>query len=60
VAILACAGFVTREPLEQQTWRMHLDARGVRAICSSPALRLEFERTGFARDPRIAALRWER
>lgn len=60
LAVLACAAFGSREPLERQTWRMHLDSSGVRAICINPPLRLEFDRTAFARDPRIAALEWER
>jgi hypothetical protein len=37
-----------------------MGARGVLAICGFPAARLEFDRQAFARDPRIAALRWER
>jgi len=60
VALLACAAFSARDPLERQTWRLHLDAVGVRAISEFPAQRVEFGRTAFARDPRVAGLRWER
>lgn len=60
IAVLSCAAFASREPLDRQTWRMHLGSSGVQAICNSPLLRLEFERNSFARDPRMAALRWQR
>jgi hypothetical protein len=60
IAVLVCLAFASREPLDRQTWRMHLGASGVQAICNSPLLRLEFERSAFAQDPRIAAVRWER
>ncbi len=60
VALLACAAFASREPLERQVWRLHIGAMGVRAICNFPEQRLAFDRTAFARDPRIARLAWDR
>jgi hypothetical protein len=33
---------------------------GVRAICNFPEQRLAFDRSAFARDPRIASLSWQR
>ena len=60
IALLACAAFASREPLERQVWRVHVGQSGVRAICTSPEQRLGFDRAAFAADPRIAALRWER
>lgn len=60
IAALSCAAFGSREPLDRQTWRLHLGSSGAQALCNNPRLRLEFDRTAFARDPRIAALRWER
>jgi hypothetical protein len=60
VAVLACRAFASREPIERRTWRLHLNAHGVRAMCEFPDRRLEFDRAAFAADPRIAALRWER
>ncbi len=59
-ALLTCGAFASRAPLERQTWRLQTGAAGSRAICGFPAARLEFDRQAFARDPRIAALRWER
>jgi hypothetical protein len=60
IALLTCAAFSVTAPLAHQTWRLHLDDRGVRAVCADPDRRLEFDRAFFAHDPRIAALAWER
>ena len=60
VALLACAAFASRSPLERQAWRIHVGTMGVRAICEYPAQRLAFDRLAFARDPRIASLAWDR
>jgi hypothetical protein len=60
IALLTCAAFSVTEPLARQTWRLHLDSGGVRAVCAEPPRQLEFDRAFFANDPRIAALLWER
>ena len=60
VALLACAAFASRAPVELQGWRIHVGSMGVRAICNFPEQRLAFDRTSFARDPRIATLGWDR
>jgi hypothetical protein len=60
VAVLACGAFACRAPLDRQTWRLQMDATGVRAVCGFPEARLEFDRRAFARDPRINSLRWDR
>jgi hypothetical protein len=60
LAILTCRAFASREPVERQTWRLHLGSGGVRAVCDFPEDRREFDRAAFAADPRIAGLRWER
>lgn len=60
IALLTCAAFSAAAPSVYQTWQLHLDSRGVRAVCADPERRLEFDRRFFAGDPRIAALRWER
>jgi hypothetical protein len=60
IALLTCAAFATTAPLERHEWRVHLGSMGVRAICAFPEQRLAFDRQAFARDPRIAALNWER
>lgn len=56
IAVLTCAAFTSVAPLERQTWRLHFDRGGVRAICEFPERRLSFDTTAFAADPRIAAL----
>lgn len=60
LAILQCAAFAERAPLERRTWRMRLAPTGVQAICEFPPARIEFARDAFAADPRIAMLDWER
>lgn len=60
VAVLTCTAFASAAPVERATWRLHLGPEGVRAICLFPDTRIAFDRGAFARDPRIAALRWER
>jgi hypothetical protein len=60
VALLRCRVFAERDPIERQTWRMSLNAHGVRAVCDFPDARLEFDRGAFAADARIARLRWDR
>ena len=44
VALLTCAAFSVNAPLERQTWRLHFDSGGVRAICEFPERRLSFGR----------------
>jgi hypothetical protein len=60
VALLTCAAFKSRAPEERRRWSIHVGAGGARAICEYPEERFEFDRGAFARDPRIAALAWER
>ncbi len=60
IAVLGCRPFVSRKPVERQTWRIDLGPPGARAVCAFPDVRLEFDRAAFAADPRIAALAWER
>lgn len=60
LAVLGCRAFVSRAPLERQTWRIAFGAVGVRAVCASPDVGLEFDREAFDADPRIAGLDWER
>ena len=60
LALLTCKAFSVTAPLDRETWRLHLDNRGARAVCAHPERRLEFDRDAFAADPRIAGLRWDR
>jgi hypothetical protein len=60
VALLTCAAFKSRAPIDRQVWRIHAGSVGVRAVCDFPPERLAFDRTAFARDPRIASLAWDR
>lgn len=42
LALLTCAAFRGNAPLERQTWRLHFDGGGVRALCEFPERRLSF------------------
>lgn len=60
VAIMTCRAFASAEPLARQTWRILVGSNGARAICELPGMALDYDRTAFAADPRIAAMRWDR
>jgi hypothetical protein len=60
VVILKCAAFAKVKPLDLRTWRIRLSATGAQAFCESPQQWIEFDRSIFATDPRIAAMVWER
>jgi hypothetical protein len=60
VALLTCGAFAKPAEVARQTWRIHLSASGVRAICEMPPVRVDFDRNAFLPDPRIAGLQWER
>jgi hypothetical protein len=60
LAVLTCDVFAEARPVDRQTWRFRLSSSGVQAICEFPSLGLEFDRTAFAADPRIATLNWNR
>jgi hypothetical protein len=60
VALLRCSAFASRTPEQIRRWRIHIGATGARAICDYPDERLAFDRTFFARDPRIASMDWDR
>ncbi|HET7218777.1 MAG TPA: RES family NAD+ phosphorylase [Vicinamibacterales bacterium] len=59
-AALVCRAFASPQPIDRQTWRIHLGPGGARAVCGFPESRLAFDRHAFAADRRIAALAWER
>ena len=60
VALLTCRAFSVKQETARQTWRIHLSASGVRTQCEMPKLLIDFDRTVFADDPRIAKMTWER
>src|SRR5271169_4137292 len=59
-ALLTCCAFACRDPIDQQTWHIHLSDAGAQAICEAPKSGISFDRKSFAVDPRIAKLRWVR
>lgn len=59
-ALLTCRAFARIEPVDRQSWRILLGSNGARAVCEMPRDTLDFDRSAFHRDPRIATMRWER
>ncbi|KQU69999.1 hypothetical protein ASC75_07625 [Aminobacter sp. DSM 101952] len=60
LALLSCTVFAKPAPVERQTWRIRLGPSGVQAICEFPEIRIGFDRTSFAGDPRLQDMRWIR
>ena len=59
-AILRCRAFASTMPADRQTWRIQLDASGVRIICEFPRLAFDVDRALLAQDPRLETLNWDR
>jgi hypothetical protein len=59
-AVLHCAAFAEAHPLDYQTWRIGVGASGAFALREFPRAEIDFDRTTFAADPRMAEVRWER
>lgn len=60
IALLACRVFTRSDPVDRQTWKLKLGSAGVIAVREAPRGYIDYGRTAFAADPRIAAMRWER
>ena len=60
IALLTCRAFIGRDLIDSRTWRLFFDSHGVRAYCEFPRTWLEFERTAFDADARMAPMRWDR
>ncbi len=60
LAVLTCAAFSETRPLDHETWRIGVNASGAYAIREFPRAQIEFDRTTFASDPRIATMTWDR
>ncbi|MEJ2626372.1 MAG: RES family NAD+ phosphorylase, partial [Pseudolabrys sp.] len=60
IALLSCRAFAHNEPAGREAWHVQLSASGARLICEFPRLILNFDRATFAKDPRIAAMNWDR
>jgi RES domain len=60
LALLEPGVFTKPEPVERQSWRLHLDENGARAVCESPRFSLSFPKTAFDNDPRMSGFNWHR
>jgi hypothetical protein len=59
-AVLSPAAFARPDPVGRQSWKLHVDANGVRAVCESPRVSIAFDRAAFSADPRLKDFRWAR
>jgi RES domain len=59
-AILSPKVFAKHEPVDRQSWRLHLDSNGVRAVCEAPRTSIAFDREAFSADPRVKNFIWTR
>lgn len=60
LAVLTCRSFASPTPLDPHTWRLALSVTGARALSVFSGERIEFDRSAFAADPRIADMQWNR
>lgn len=60
LAVLTPRAFAQPEPAARQSWRLHLDASGARAICEAPRHALAFARDAFDNDSRMRGFVWVR
>ena len=58
-AVLQCTTFAEPLPLDYQTWRIGVGAGGTFALREFPRAEIDFDRTTFAADPRMAEMMWE-
>lgn len=59
-AILSARAFARNEPVDRQSWKLHLDSNGVRAVCEAPRMSIAFDRDAFSADPRMKDFIWRR
>ncbi|OSI60338.1 hypothetical protein BSZ21_38935 [Bradyrhizobium canariense] len=60
LAVLSPAAFAKPEPVGRQSWKLYVDANGIRAVCESPRVSIAFGRTSFNADSRLNDFRWVR
>jgi RES domain-containing protein len=60
LALLSPKAFAKPDPVDRQSWKIHLDANGARAFCESPRISIAFDRDSFTKDPRLANFVWAR
>ncbi|MBR0884472.1 hypothetical protein ABIF65_009439 [Bradyrhizobium japonicum] len=59
-AILSPEAFAKHEPVDRQSWKLHLDSNGVRAVCEAPRISIAFDRDAFRADSRVKDFVWAR
>jgi hypothetical protein len=59
-ALLDCRGFASKRPKVHQSWKLWFNAAGAHAIQEFGEARFSIAPEAFARDKRIARMKWER
>jgi hypothetical protein len=59
-AVLSPTAFARPDLVGRQSWKLHVDANGVRAACESPRGSIAFARAAFSADPRLKDFKWVR
>lgn len=59
-AVLNPSVFAKPEPVDRQSWKLHLDSNGVRAVCEAPRESIAFDQNTFSADPRLKDFKWKR
>ena len=59
-AILSPKAFAKPGPVDRESWKLHLDSNGARAVCEAPRVSIAFDRDTFSRDPRMQNIVWNR
>ncbi|MTH94791.1 RES family NAD+ phosphorylase [Roseibium sp. RKSG952] len=54
VAVLSCRAFTRSEPVDRESWRIHLTRTGAQAVREHPRLGVEYPLRSFSGDPRLA------
>ena len=60
LALLTCAAFKSKAPLQRQSWRIRVGSSGIQVLRDFPRLSLDFGRAAFAADPRLKGFNWAR
>jgi hypothetical protein len=59
-AILSATAFAKPGLVDRESWKLHLDSNGARAVCEAPRVSIAFDRDTFNRDSRMQHFVWNR
>jgi hypothetical protein len=59
-AILSPKAFAKPGLVDRESWKLHLDSNGARAVREAPRVSIAFDRDTFSKDPRMQDFVWNR